>query len=331
MDEIARLKRQLAQAEALLNVLDALRPDLPAGELYELALQILSGAGDYLSGSLWVYEKTYYRAVACEGIEPARAALIPGAALSTGEFERLLVQSDTRAGAHWRYWPLAPDTPVVLCAPGAEGHTLILPLAFTDQIGFVALEGPAPRPNDEILAALGRFADKIAVALDTARVFQERMRTIEELQRVTEEQHQLQATVLELSAPLLPLLPGVLVLPLIGAIDVLRAERILETELQAIIREHAEVVLVDITGTSLVDTNVAMQLVRSADAARLLGCRTILVGVQPEIAQTLVGLGVDLRGIATRSTLAEGLQLALGVVRRRLVHIDGRAGDKMTR
>jgi len=52
MDEIARLKRQLAQAEALLNVLDALRPDLPAGELYELALQIISGTGDYLSGSL---------------------------------------------------------------------------------------------------------------------------------------------------------------------------------------------------------------------------------------------------------------------------------------
>jgi rsbT co-antagonist protein RsbR len=66
---------------------------------------------------------------------------------------------------------------------------------------------------------------------------------------VTEEQHQLQATVLELSAPLLPLLPGVLVLPLIGAIDALRAERILETELQAIIHEHTEVVLVDITGT----------------------------------------------------------------------------------
>jgi rsbT co-antagonist protein RsbR len=129
---------------------------------------------------------------------------------------------------------------------------------------------------------------------------------------VTEEQHQLQATVLELSAPLLPLLPGVLVLPLIGAIDALRAERILETELQAIIHEHTEVVLVDITGTSLVDTNVAMQLVRSANAARLLGCRTILVGVQPEVAQTLVGLGVDLRGIATRSTLAEGLQMALG-------------------
>jgi rsbT co-antagonist protein RsbR len=93
----------------------------------------------------------------------------------------------------------------------------------------------------------------------------------------------------------------------------------------AFIDQIGFVVLVDIAGTSVVDTNVAMQLLRSADAARLLGCRTILVGVQPEIAQTLVGLGVDLRGVATRSTLAEGLQMALGVVRRGLVDIDERA------
>ena len=178
-----------------------------------------------------------------------------------------------------------------------------------------------------MLTTLTRFADKIAVALDTARVFQDRLRTIEELQRLTNEQHALRATVLELSTPLLPLLPGVLVLPLIGAIDSLRAERILQAELQAIILEHAQVVLVDITGTPVVDTNVAMQLIRAADAARLLGCETILVGVQPEIAQTLVGLGVDLRGITTRSTLAEGMQAALHMVGFRLVHSDGR--DRM--
>ena len=70
------------------------------------------------------------------------------------------------------------------------------------------------------------------------------------------------------------------------------------------------------------DTGVAMQLIRSAEAARLLGCRTILVGVQPEIAQTVVGLGVDLRGLATRSTLAAGLQEALRLVHRRMVAID---------
>jgi rsbT co-antagonist protein RsbR len=78
----------------------------------------------------------------------------------------------------------------------------------------------------------------------------------------------------------------------------------------------------DITGTSVVDTGVAMQLIRSAEAALLLGCRTILVGVQPEIDQTVVGLGVDLRGLATRSTLAAGLQEPLRFVHRRMVAID---------
>jgi len=78
------------------------------------------------------------------------------------------------------------------------------------------------------------------------------------------------------------------------------------------------------TGMPVVDTNVAMQLIRAADAARLLGCDTILVGVQPEIAQTLIGLGADLRGIATRSTLAEGLRAALRKVGFRLVRGDGR-------
>jgi rsbT co-antagonist protein RsbR len=65
-----------------------------------------------------------------------------------------------------------------------------------------------------------------------------------------------------------------------------------------------------------------MQLIRSAEAARLLGCRTILVGVQPEIAQTLVGLGIDLRGIVTRATLADGLREALHMIHRHLADLD---------
>lgn len=322
MDTIPSLEQQLAQAEALLNVSDALRPDLPPEELNDLALQTLISAGDYQAGTLWIYDEQVYRALAAHGLNRTRLGLLASAFLSNTEFHELLDGCIARGGAHWCSWPLIASMPAVLRAPGTEGHTLILPLAYIDQIGFAALEGPALEPDNAALANLSRFADKVAVALDTARIFQARLRTIQELQRVTEEQHALQATVLELSAPLLPLLPGVLVLPLIGAIDAMRAERILEAELEAIIREQAAVVLVDITGTTVVDTNVAMQLIRSAEAARLLGCQTILVGVQPEIAQTLVNLGIDLHGITTRSTLADGLQAALGMVRQRLVPID---------
>jgi anti-anti-sigma regulatory factor len=321
MDELTKLERRLAQTEELLNMLDALRPDLPAEELYDLALQTLCGAGDYAAGSLWVYRNSRYYSAAWQGIDRGRAAKLRGAELDGDTLHRLLGQLEARGDAHWGRWPLSSEAPQPLQPPAGAGHTLILPLAFTDQIGFVALESSAPEPADEAVATLRQFADRVAVALDTARIVHEHLGTIETLQRVTEEQRLLQETVLALSAPLLPLLPGVLVLPLIGAIDSRRAERILEAEMDAIIREQAEVVLVDITGAPVVDTSVAMQLVRSAEAARLLGCRTILVGVQPEIAQALVGLGVDLRGITTRATLADGLQEALRLVGQRLAPI----------
>lgn len=321
MNDITRLEQQLVQAEELLNALDALRPDLPAEELHDLALQTLFIAGEHTAGSLWLFHDAHYDAAAWQGIERARAERMRGAVLDTAVFHDLLGKLEPRGGVHWGAWPLPPEAPPQLQPLASQGHSLILPLAFTDQIGFVALEAPAPAPDDEVLEKLRRFADKIAVALDTARIVQEHIRTIDTLQRLTEEQRRLQETVLALSTPLLPLLPGVLVLPLIGAIDSRRAERILEAELEAIIRQQAEVVLVDITGAPVVDTGVAMQLVRSAEAARLLGCRTILVGVQPEIAQTLVGLGVNLRGITTRATLADGLQEALCVVGQRLVRI----------
>jgi rsbT co-antagonist protein RsbR len=94
----------------------------------------------------------------------------------------------------------------------------------------------------------------------------------------------------------------------------------LEAELEAITIHRATVMPVDITGV-IVDTRVALQLIRAADAAKLLGCQTILVGVRPEIAQTLVGLGIDLRGIATRATLANGLETALRLGRRQIVEM----------
>jgi anti-anti-sigma regulatory factor len=323
MDDMARLERRLALAEELLNIVDAMRPDLPAVELYDFALQMLSSIGDYSAGSLWTYAAVGYQSAAWLGLDRRRAALTKkGAVIGETTFQQFLSQLETHSGIHWGHWPLPPSAPEPLKPPLGHGHTLFVPLAYMNQIGFVALESRALAPESDTLEVFGRFGDKIAVALDAARMFQEHLGTIEELHRLTEEQHQLQATVLELSAPLLPLLPGVLVLPLIGAIDARRAERILEAELEAIIREQATVVLVDITGTSVVDTGVAIQLIRSAEAARLLGCRTILVGVQPEIAQTLVGLGVDLRGIATRSTLAAGLQEALRLVRRRVIATD---------
>ncbi|HEU5011355.1 MAG TPA: STAS domain-containing protein [Roseiflexaceae bacterium] len=115
----------------------------------------------------------------------------------------------------------------------------------------------------------------------------------------------------ELSTPIIPLYEGVLALPLVGAIDSYRASQVLETLLTGISEQQAEVVIIDITGVPVVDTGVAHHLLQSARAARLLGAQVVLVGIGPEIAQTLTQLGADLSGITTRANLQAGVQYAL--------------------
>lgn len=115
----------------------------------------------------------------------------------------------------------------------------------------------------------------------------------------------------ELSTPLVPITNEAVALPLIGAIDAHRAGQIMETLLEGVTAREASVVIIDITGVTTVDTLVANTLVQVARAVRLIGARVILTGISAEIAQTLVGLGADLRSIETRATLQDGIALAL--------------------
>ena len=110
-------------------------------------------------------------------------------------------------------------------------------------------------------------------------------------------------TVRSLSAPIIPVLPGVLVAPLIGDVNAERAELLMGEVLTAVERETVHHVIFDITGVPVVDTQVAQVLLRSATAVRLLGARTLLVGVRPEVAQTLVSLGIDLAAVQTFADL----------------------------
>jgi anti-anti-sigma regulatory factor len=115
----------------------------------------------------------------------------------------------------------------------------------------------------------------------------------------------------QLSTPLIPISPEVLVMPLIGTIDDERAQQIVATLLDGVARARARVVIVDITGVAVVDTQVAGGLLRAARAVKLLGAQVVLTGVGPEVAQTLVSLGVDLGGLVTRSTVQTGIAYAL--------------------
>ena len=116
----------------------------------------------------------------------------------------------------------------------------------------------------------------------------------------------------EMSVPVLPLTPTTLVVPLVGALDSSRLSILQERVMQAIERSSVRYVLLDITGILVVDTQVAQGLIKIIRAARLLGAEVVLVGIRPEIAQSIVGLGIQLGNVVTRSTLQSGIAYASG-------------------
>jgi rsbT co-antagonist protein RsbR len=120
-----------------------------------------------------------------------------------------------------------------------------------------------------------------------------------------------QQDVLELSTPVVKLWDGVLALPMIGTLDSNRTQVVMETLLQRIVETGSEIAIIDITGVPTVDTLVAQHLLKTVAAARLMGADCIISGIRPQIAQTIVHLGVDLSVVTTKATLADAFRLAL--------------------
>jgi anti-anti-sigma factor len=139
----------------------------------------------------------------------------------------------------------------------------------------------------------------------------ERLALIESLRQSNAEQQHTLELLRQVSTPLMPVIEGILVMPIVGEIDARRASQIMETLMQGVVRAGADTVILDITGVPLVDTNVANALVLAARSVRLLGAQAILVGITPEVAQTLVGLGADLGELLTRGDLQSGITYAL--------------------
>ena len=120
-----------------------------------------------------------------------------------------------------------------------------------------------------------------------------------------------QQEMLELSTPVVKLWDGILALPLIGTLDSARTQVVMENLLQQIVDTGAEIAIIDITGVPTVDTLVAQHLLKTVAAARLMGADCIISGIRPQIAQTIVHLGVDLDEVITKATLADAFALAL--------------------
>ena len=120
-----------------------------------------------------------------------------------------------------------------------------------------------------------------------------------------------QEDMLELSTPVVKLWDGVLALPIIGTLDSARTQVVMESLLQSIVQTNSRVAIIDITGVPTVDTVVAQHLLKTVTAARLMGADCIISGVRPQIAQTIVHLGINLLDVTTKATLSAAFQVAL--------------------
>jgi rsbT co-antagonist protein RsbR len=141
-----------------------------------------------------------------------------------------------------------------------------------------------------------------SLGLHTTAAFQ---RTREEL--INRQQREM----LELSTPVVKLWEGILALPMIGTLDSARTQVVMESLLQRIVETGSQIAILDITGVPTVDTLVAQHLLKTVTALRLMGAECVISGIRPQIAQTIVHLGVDLQGVVTKANLADALSWAL--------------------
>jgi rsbT co-antagonist protein RsbR len=167
---------------------------------------------------------------------------------------------------------------------------------------------------ERIRNAYAKDADGLARETWTATVLLDKLGlfTTEVFQKGREEVIALQQQeMLELSTPVVQLWEGIVALPLIGTLDSARTQVVMETLLQRIVDTGAQIAIIDITGVPTVDTLVAQHLLKTVAAARLMGAECFISGIRPQIAQTVVHLGVELNDVVTKATLADAFRVAV--------------------
>jgi len=170
------------------------------------------------------------------------------------------------------------------------------------------------RPLFEALRRASTDADTLATDVWTATEVLDRLalHTTDAYVRAREELiTRQQQDMLELSTPVVKLWDGVLALPMIGTLDSSRTQVVMESLLERIVETGSDVAILDITGVPTVDTLTAQHLLKTVTAARLMGAECIISGIRPQIAQTIVHLGVELGDVVTKATLADAFKLAL--------------------
>lgn len=279
----------------------------------------LNWQGEPVIGAFWKMERAGWTVIAEQPLAALLREFLP-LALGAGI---VLLLSMVAAVVVALYISRRVAVPVSLLSEGAR------------RIGAGDLEHRILLRTRNELTDLAEEFNRMAERLQEARERQEawsreleekvQARTVElrqafqQLQQEAAVRENLLRTIREMSSPVIPVMEGILVMPIVGTLDSERARRVMEDLLAGIERGRARVVILDITGLAVMDTAVAHALIEAAQAARLLGAQPILVGIAPEVAETLVHLGVELRDLRTAATLQEGLQIGLGLLRRKVV------------
>ena len=211
------------------------------------------------------------------------------------------------AAARAAWQPIEQFPPRALMAQAQTAPVVIMPLRSAHRDwGLFALILPGDL-NSPMFDSSPLLAALLTARIDSGMVQREREAQQEELRVAYERARALSDTVRELGCPVIPVSAGMMLVPLIGAIDSQRAQQMIGTILHAIEHFRASRVLLDVSGVPVIDTHVAAVLVQLAQMSRLLGAETTLVGVRPEIAQSIVSLGVDLRGLSAHSSLINAI------------------------
>jgi rsbT co-antagonist protein RsbR len=168
---------------------------------------------------------------------------------------------------------------------------------------FTRLRGSLGNEADALADNLWETTQLLdALGLYTTEIYQQARESV-----IARQQEEL----IELSTPVVELWPGILALPLIGTLDSERTQVVMETLLQRLVATGSSIAVIDITGVPTVDTLVAQHLLKTVSAAQLMGADCIISGIRPQIAQTIVHLGIDLSSVATKASLSDAFALAL--------------------
>jgi rsbT co-antagonist protein RsbR len=234
--------------------------------------------------------------------------------LSHGELERqtLELQRGFQAALSAGVWDLAGDGAAELRAHLSELSSNRARQGFTvteTAVSVFALKAALLKVLDADDATTLRDYIEFSSFVDRAALFtvDTYVRTREEL--ISDQAEQL----LELSTPVVKLWEGVVAVPLVGTLDSARAQVVMERLLQTLVDTSSPYAIIDITGVPAVDTQVAQHILKTVVAARLMGADCIISGIRPQIAQTIVALGIEFGDIATKSTLADALRYVLQV------------------